>query len=33
VGDYVILYAVAEDDVVIQRGVRGSRDLEAKVGE
>jgi len=33
VGDYVILYAVAEDDVVIHRVVRGSRDLEAMFGE
>ena len=29
VGNYVVLYRIEGDDVVIQRVVRGSRDLEA----
>jgi toxin ParE1/3/4 len=29
VGNYVLLYRIEGDDVVIQRVVRGSRDLEA----
>ena len=33
VADYVVLYRVEEDDVLIQRVVRGSRDLEAVIRE
>lgn len=33
VGDYVVLYRVEGSDVVIDRVVRGSRDLEALFGE
>ena len=33
VGEYVVLYRVEEDDVLIQRVVRGSRDLEAVLRE
>jgi toxin ParE1/3/4 len=33
VGDYVVLYRVEEDDVLIQRVVRGSRDLAAVLRE
>jgi toxin ParE1/3/4 len=29
VGDYLVLYRVDGDDVIVQRVVRGSRDLEA----
>jgi toxin ParE1/3/4 len=29
VGNYVVLYRIDGDDVMIQRVVRGSRDLEA----
>ena len=29
VGEYIVLYRVEGDDVLIQRVVRGSRDLEA----
>jgi plasmid stabilization system protein ParE len=29
VGEYVVLYRVEGDDVLIQRVARGSRDLEA----
>ena len=33
VGDYVVLYRVEGNDVLIQRVVRGSRDLEALLHE
>jgi toxin ParE1/3/4 len=33
VGDYVVLYRVQGSDVMIVRVVRGSRDLEALLGE
>jgi toxin ParE1/3/4 len=33
VGDYVVLYRVEGNDVVIDRVVRGSRDLEALFGD
>jgi len=33
VGDYLVLYRVERDDVLIQRVVRGSRDLDALLGE
>jgi len=33
VGDYVVLYRVEGNDVLIQRVVRGSRDLEALLRE
>ena len=33
VGNYVVFYRVEGDDVLIQRVVRGSRDLEALLGE
>ena len=33
VGDYLLLYRVEGDDVIVQRVVRGSRDLEALLRE
>ena len=33
VGDYIVFYRVEGDDVLIQRVVRGSRDLAALLGE
>jgi len=33
VGEYVVLYRVEDDNVLIERVVRGSRDLEALLGE
>ena len=33
VGDYLVFYRVEGDDALIQRVIRGSRDLEAALGE
>ena len=33
VGSYLVLYRIDGDDVVVQRIVRGSRDLDALFGE
>lgn len=33
VGEYVVMYRVEADNVLIQRGVRGSRDIEALIRE
>jgi plasmid stabilization system protein ParE len=33
VGEYIVLYRAEGDDVLIQRVVRGSRDLETLLGD